>query len=84
MKLVSEIYINEERVGAIALDSGKFVLDPADSDLLRNIVKEPVFVPVGDKLEDVYADKDPVLFMEYLAAHYKSQGLRATKVVEQD
>lgn len=79
MRLQSKIYTNEEQVGTITMDEdGKFSTEPADSELLNKILQSPVFVSIGSAVEDVHADKDPVLFMEGLASHYKSQGLRAT------
>jgi hypothetical protein len=77
MRLSVKIYTGEDYVGSITQNGKSFSLDPPDSALLRTIIAEPVFVSVGGNLEDVYADKDPVLFMENLASHYKSQGLRA-------
>lgn len=66
-------------------EADEFTIDPAssaDERVLRNILSEPIFVPVGGRLEDVYASKDPVLFMTHLWRHYKSsQGTRATAAV---
>lgn len=72
-----KIYTNEDYVGDITLDEDKnFHINPPDSRILKAVVKNYVF---GDKREKLYADKDPVLFMERLVYHYRSQGLRASK-----
>ena len=85
MKLRVEIYTGEKHAGNVTFAAeGGFSLEPSNSTLLRHILAEPVFVSIGNTLEDVYADKDPVLFIEPLASHYKSQGLRATHVKDLD
>ncbi len=79
--LSAEVYSNDQRVGTISLgDDDRLVLNPPDDETLLNIAQLPVFVPLGDELVAVYADTDPVLFMSYLPAHYKSQGLLVGEV----
>lgn len=77
MGLSVKIYTNDDYVGDITLDEDKNLrINPPDSRILKAVVKDYVF---DDKREKIYASTDPVLFMERLAYHYRSQGLRASK-----
>lgn len=81
---------DDDPFGAVEYDADadEFTIDPRAADaeeVLRRVLADPVFATVGGELVDVYASRDPVLFMTSLAAHYKSgQGLRASAVEADD
>lgn len=84
MILAVKIYTAEsdEPVGTITWDEDDdFSIDPPDSVLLKNILKEPVFI---DGQEDLYATDDGSTFMLNLHKHYKSAYLRASEAEEVD
>lgn len=76
------IFENEEHVGSIILEGDNLRADPADSQLLIKIIRSPIFAMVGEDLVDINSSDDPALFMQNLARHYKSQGLRASRPEE--
>jgi hypothetical protein len=78
MKLRVKIYTNEDFVGTITLEGGRFSVDPPDSNLLNGILEDPVYLQRNGEMVDVFAQQDPEAFMKGLWKHYKSQGLRAS------
>lgn len=80
--LTVKIYMGGGEVGTITQKGGGFHLDPKDSEILRRIIKNPIYIVVnGVSTQKVYAADNPPLFMHHLAGHYKSrQGLKASKV----
>ena len=76
-----EFFKNSERIGKITLNvPGGFVLEPVDSNLLRKVLAEPIWVANRSKggTEEIYSYNDPVKFIKSLSLHYRSQGLRAS------
>jgi hypothetical protein len=84
--LTVDMYIGDERIGSISLDKGKFSLKRSFkyTELFREVMREPIYLPKNDNLVDIFAKDDPELFMKSLCLHYKSgMGLHATRAKEE-
>ncbi len=62
------------KVGRIVLRDGKVSCDPSDSGSLKAMVSDPIII--CDRF--IYANKEPVDFMEHLYHQYRSPHLKAT------
>ncbi len=66
--------------GTIALRNGALACDPSSSPLLRDILQQPLSLPIEGRMRDVYADTDATLFLQSLHRVYQGPFLRATPV----
>lgn len=66
--------------GTIALAHGDLVCNPKDSELLRDILRQPLSLSIEGGLRDLYAETDPSLFLRALHRVYAGPFLRVTPV----
>ena len=74
---------NDGAVGTISWD-GEFRLDPSDSETLKTVLEEPIFMPIGGKLVNIKSDVDPVLFMQGLPLHYHGSAFWADQLEDDE
>lgn len=79
-----EIYVlrrgKDKLAGRISLEEGRLVPEGPETDMLENLLDEPV-QDMKSK-EAVYSDKDPEGFLRNLQYTYRSPYLRAGDVEE--
>lgn len=66
--------------GRIVLRDGALWCDPPDSGLLRDLLQQPLSLPIGGRGRDLYADTNPTLFLQSLHRAYPGPFLRVTPV----
>ncbi len=66
--------------GTIALANGALTCNPNDSELLQDILRQPLSLPIEGGLRDLHAETDPSLFLRSLHRVYAGPFLRVTPV----
>ncbi len=66
--------------GTITLAKGTLAYTPKDSQLLRDIIRQPLSLPIEGRVRDMHADTDPFLFLQSLHRAHPGPFLRVTPV----